>query len=150
MGAVAAGLGEEKIMSSKNLRPICLFTLVVLLAAPALQAAGGLAHVSPTAGTGVPTAWELAASLWQLLFPAWSHPGRSLAPRAGLRPGEMRRDLLPACDAGVSLDPSGRCAKSIPQCEVGVSLDPNGRCSILPASTEEGVSLDPSGRSSPN
>jgi|HubBroStandDraft_3_1064219.scaffolds.fasta_scaffold196342_2 hypothetical protein len=135
------------MLTTKRWRIGTFILAAALLASPTLQAAeaGGR-----SAGWGRPAA-SLASfvspALWRSLLTYWLPLDRSAASaRHGSRGGRRGSGLLPTCDEGVSLDPSGRCVKSAPVCDAGVSLDPNGRCGTSSPAGDEGVSLDPDGR----
>jgi hypothetical protein len=65
--------------------------------------------------------------LWMTLASLWSKNGASADP-SGLPGGQATAGF---CDAGASIDPSGRCASSATTagfCDNGASIDPSGRC----------------------
>jgi hypothetical protein len=105
-------------------------TLLAPFVASGELRAGTLPAGSPEAGPAL-LAW--AGEVWSSISAVWlglSAPVRHRSRRAGTGFGP-----LPTCDAGGSLDPSGRCVPGavhspvlLPTCDEGGTLDPSGHC----------------------
>jgi hypothetical protein len=111
--------------------PVASLVLAVFLVAPALGAAGSPARPHardlPAASASARGA-SLAA--WQSAMQAAARALGWLVPDGQAARGARRGfRLIPSCDEGSGLDPSGRCPGAATlTCDSGSGLDPSGNC----------------------
>ena len=83
-----------------------LLLVLVLVVAPALQAAPNRAEAGPVpSASAAPTAWDLFTQVWDFLTGVWSANGCGLDPDGRCQPKPTMIDS----DNGCGLDPDGRC-----------------------------------------
>ena len=103
MGArPGARSAQESDMSRSSMwRVAFVFVLVVVLAAPAAQAAG----LTPSEGARTP--WNLLGQIWSFLERIWAEHGCVLDPNGRCLPDPGTSSITG--DHGCVADPDGRC-----------------------------------------
>lgn len=89
---------KEPVMRRSATSRAALLLVLVLVAAPALQAA-------PPSAPAAPVGWNLVTAVWDLLKSVWSTGGCEVDPNGGCQPRPARVEV----DNGCEVDPSGRC-----------------------------------------